>query len=740
MSKMRRVALYSAGFWLCSGSAAAYAQTDGRSNGPDAEEIVVTASKTREPLDRAPVAATTLSAADLAKLNVQSVRDAQVRLPSVVYNDSGGSAQVYIRGIGTNSAYAGLESSIGTYQDGVYLQRQVGASLDVVDLRSVEVLNGPQGSLYGRNATGGVILINTNDPIQRFAARARLEAGNLGRRVAEGMINVPLSPDIALRIAGRFNRLGGYVRNTATGERLGGYDGGTVRGKLKWEPDSRFSAVASVEYHKEVRDPIARRALVGPPSCLACAVYATDPTTDTDFYHVAQTKLRDTTIQYVAGTLNLKYQGEKVDVISVTGVRNFHYDVFVDQDYAAGDLFNTIAREYGTTFTEDAYARTNLGGPFNLLAGLSGEIDKDSLFGALRGDSFGALSGASGTSTVRLASISPYAEAYLKLGNFKLTVGGRYNIDRKKLHAVNDAASVLAVRATPDFRQRVTFKDFTPRVVLSHETGTSTVYASFSKGAKSGGYNTPAFSPVTPLRPEHLTSYEAGIKAHSRDGRITVSAAGFYYDYKDIQVSFVDATSGGVRAENAASARNYGMEFNASIKPLPGLTLSGGGLLERGRFRRYRSAAIFCPRAQPSPGYPGCPAPSGAPGMAGGVADLSGAPLPRAPDLSYSLAADYSFRLPGAWKASLNVADRYSGAYDMLPGAGGPLQLSRQAAYHFVNASLTLSDEHRGIDLRVFVENLTSSHFYLDNPTSAFGAAASSGTPRIYGLSIGYSI
>ncbi|MBB4641146.1 TonB-dependent receptor [Rhizorhapis suberifaciens] len=701
------------------------------------EEIVVTATKAGQRLDRAPVAASSIDAGELARLHVQSVRDAQVLLPSVVYNDSGGSAQVYIRGIGSNSAYAGLESSIGTYVDGVYLQRQVGASVDVVDLKSIEVLNGPQGSLYGRNATGGVVLVNTNDPTQRFEGMVRIEAGNFGRLGSEAMLNIPISSDLALRVAGKYTHLAGYTRNVANGDRLSGFDAGTVRAKLKWTPGSRLTAIASVEYHKELNDPLARRTLVTAPLCVSCAAYGTTP--PTDFYKVDQTKTRKTDIHYLAGTLNLKYEGDGFDVVSVTGVRDFHYAIFVDQDFARGDLYNSRAEEFGTTLTEDAYVRTRFDGPFNFLAGLSGELDKDSLLIRVFGSAFGPLQDAGGTTRVKLASISPYGEAYLKLSDsLKLTVGGRYNIDTKKLRAINNAGSTIAFGAVPFVEQKITFRNFTPRVVLSRETPTSTIYASYSKGVKSGGYNSPAFTPLDPLRPEELTSYEAGLKANGLNGRIQFSAAAFYYDYKDIQVSYVNAATGGIGAQNAASARIYGLEMNTSLRVTDALTLHAGGLVERARFRHYTGAAIYCPKADASPGYPGCPAPVDDVGLAPGTADLSGGRIPRAPELSFSVGANYGFPITDEWKGTITANDRYTSDYDLLPGAGGPLRLSRQKAYHFVTLGLSFENEQSGVEARLFVNNVTKARYFLDVTTSAFGVAGSAAAPRTFGGSLAY--
>ncbi|MEJ2409679.1 MAG: TonB-dependent receptor [Novosphingobium sp.] len=701
------------------------------------DEIIVTATKIGQSLDRAPVAAVSVDAAQMVNLNVQSVRDAQVLLPSVVYNDSGGSAQVYIRGIGSNSAYAGLESSVATYVDGVYLQRQVGASVDVVDLKSIEVLNGPQGSLYGRNATGGVVLVNTNDPSPRFEGKIGTEVGSYGRIGGEAMLNLPVDEDLAFRIAGKFTHLAGYTHNVANGDRLSGYDSGTVRAKLKWNPGSRLIAIASVEYHKERDDPVARRTLVDAPLCLSCAVYATTP--PTDFYKVDQTRTRKTDIHYLAGTLNLKYAGDNFDIVSVTGLRGFHYSIFIDQDFARGDLYNSRAEEYGTTFTQDAYIKTHFSGPFNFLAGLSGELDKDSLLIRVFGSAFGPFQDAGGTTTVKLASISPYAEASLKLSHsLKLTVGGRYNIDTKKLRAINNTGSLAAFGAMPSVKQQITFRNFTPRVVLSRETGSTTVYASYSKGVKSGGYNSPAFAPLKALRPEKLTSYEVGLKARSLDRRLSLSVAGFYYDYKDIQVSYVNASTGGISAENAASARIYGLELNTSARLTNALSVHAGGLIEHARFRNYAGAAIYCPASAPSPGYPGCPAPTGKPGLASGTEDLSGARIPRAPELSFSVGADYRVPVTDEWEGVLTVNDRYTSEYDLLPGAGGPLRLSRQKAYHFVTLGLALKNEQAGLEARLFVNNLANAHYYLDLPTSAFGVAGSAASPRTFGGSLTY--
>ncbi|MGE4431267.1 MAG: TonB-dependent receptor [Sphingobium sp.] len=709
---------------------------EGRATENDGGDIIVTA-KTGQPLKNAPVSAVSLSARELERLDIQSVQDAQIRLPSLVYDSSGGSAQVYIRGIGTNSAYAGLESSVGTYIDGVYLQRQVGAAVDIVDVRSIDVLNGPQGSLYGRNATGGVILVNTNDPEDRTGGRLRFDLGRFGRKGGEAMLNLPLSQDVALRLAGGFQHQGGFITNVVNGDRLGGFDRGTARAKLRWRASDRLTITLTGEYQEQRADPPARRTLTGAPECTACAIYGTTP--PDGFYEVGQTPTRNMNIRSIAGTLNLRYEGDAYEIVSVTGVRDFRYRIFVDQDLAEGDLYNSRAEEFGTTYTQDAYIRTKFGGAFDFLAGVSGEKDKDSLLIAVFGSAFGPFQGAGGTSTVKLSSISPYGEFYIRpLDGLTLTLGGRYNIDRKRLRAVNNDGALAAFGGVPLVTQSETYKDFTPRAVISYKGPTYTLYASYSRGAKSGGFNTPAFTPLLPLNSEKLDSFEIGFKGGDADGRLSLNAAAFYYDYRDIQVSFVDATTGGIRAENAANARVYGAELNVVLKMTDRLTLAGGGLLSSARFKNYPSAAVYCPRTAVSPAYFGCPAPDGEPGLASGRADLAGKRLPRAPEATLYGSIEYRQPVADNWEATLSITDRYTSDYDFLPAAGGPLALSKQNAFHLLSASVAIAQLDSGFDIRLFGENLAKARYYLEVPTSAFGAAGTAAMPRTYGMSIGY--
>jgi iron complex outermembrane recepter protein len=689
-------------------------------------EVVVTANKVGGDLQRVPISAVTIDSKAMVELNVHSLDDMQVVAPSLVYNNFTGVAQAYIRGIGTNQSYAGLESSVATYLDGVYLQRQTGADLASLDLANVQILNGPQGSLYGRNATGGVILVNTADPTQKFEGHVQVKAGNLGTIGYEGVLNAPITPTLAFRVAAQYTKSDGYVTNVPDGEKLLGGDSGTVRGKLKWTPSDSLTATLSADFHNESETTQGGHQ-VGPASlCTACVLFGSSPPPAGLFYTSAttpgQVPLR---VPSGGAGLTVVYDGGSFTINSVTGYRAQSWQFWADQDFATPDLEYNTAKEVGHTFTEDLYVRSHFDGPFNGLVGISGERDQDHFSSSLYGAAFGPIQGLTNNSRVSLSSGSIYAEGEYEFGSgYKVTLGGRDNVDKKVLDAGNNAAAQAALGSPAVFDAHKTFNDFTPRGVLSHQSGDTNVYASISRGAKSGGYSAPAYGPLNPLRSETLTSYEIGLKTSLFDHVLQIETAVFHYDYKNMQVTFVDAATGGFVSENAAAARSNGLELNAHWRVLPGLKLDFGGLGLNSKFTSYTRAGVFFPSSA---------------GFTSGVEDLTGSVLPRSPKFSAYASANYLFNLSSRLTSTVAIADRYTSSYYFDAGAGGPAQIDQQGSFNMGRLSIAIADPSVGTEVRFYMDNALGVKYREAAATSSLAAYYLAAPPRTYGAMLTYS-
>lgn len=166
-----------------------------------------------------------------------------------------GAAQISVRGVGTGYSGTGLEGSVAIYVDDTYYSTQVGAVQSMLDIRQVQVLKGPQGTLYGRNATGGAVILSTFDPIQgETSGKITASYGNLDYKSIEGVVNLPLSSTVAIRLAGKYSERDGYIYNIVSKKHIGNYDEYLLRGKIAWEPSAAFDAVAKIEYYRRRAD------------------------------------------------------------------------------------------------------------------------------------------------------------------------------------------------------------------------------------------------------------------------------------------------------------------------------------------------------------------------------------------------------------------------------------------------------------------------------------------------------
>ncbi len=493
------------------------------------DEIVVTGTKFGARNEKAPVAVTALSPEVPTQARIQSLADVSQRAPSVNYSSSAGFALAYIRGVGSNFSLAGLESAVATYVDGVYIQRQAGAVLDLVDVESVQVLRGPQGTLYGRNATGGAFLLQTANPTYTFGGFVSAEAGNIEQRKFEGAINIPLSDTLSFRFAGARRENGDYITNLPDGRRYGEQENSFLRAKVRWDPTEQLRIIYGVEWGDTHSTARAGKQLLSAPNCLVCAVLGAQPAAaqSNDFYTSTTSPVYNDS-DYISQNLNLTYTGEKFTFTSITGYRDQDVEYLNDQDQQTPQYFDGLFTESGPTLYSDNYLRTTFSGPLNALVGATFLRERNMQVGVYSGIQFGALVPVN-ANDVQIDSSSVYAELTYDFGNgFKLSGGARYNKDEKTIDTTNNADAVVALGTTAAFRSQADFSTVTPRVVLSYETDSAYYYASYNRGARSGGFSSPIIAPSTAVEPETLDNFEVGGKSRLLDSRLRLKNAAVY--------------------------------------------------------------------------------------------------------------------------------------------------------------------------------------------------------------------
>lgn len=715
------------GFYLLGGALIALAAAPAFAQGPaegtaDAAEgnadIVVTASKLGA-LNRAPVSATEVTGEILTKANVQDLSGIAQRVPSLVYTTPTNNAQAFIRGIGSNFAQIGLESSVATYVDGVYLESQNGAAISTLDIANVQVLKGPQGTLYGRNATAGAIVATTNDPVQKFDGMVAAQAGRYGNVLVEGMLNVPLSDTLAFRVAARQTNNPAWRRfDPSIGGKAGAASNTTVRAKLGWKPGSDFDAVLSFEYGSLASNTYFAHQRLKAPLCAACQIYGVNPSDN--FYDVTAGNEPKSTVQYNQTTLRLSYTGDSFDITSIFGYRHQNAKFYNEQDHTIAPLLDAYVFATADTFTNDTYARTHFSGMLNFLVGFSYVYDKSSQWSYLFGDQFGPLVGVVNNNYTKLYSLSGYAEAYVNFTpEIRLTGGVRYTRDVKTIQSVADTAAQLAF-GQGDFSGRRVFPQTTPRAVLSYDGDLGYYYISYNRGVKSGGWSTPTFSTASmdPVGAESLDSFEIGAKRSF--GPVRISLAAFYGKYSNIQVQHIDGVSGGPVFQNAASGKVKGVEGDIDWRVSSALNLSGGFTYLGSHFDSFHDAAVtvIAPDGQ---------------SLTGGQEDLSGTRLPRSPRWSGYLTGDLTVPVSGDWTGRLSVTGRYTGEFDFLAGAGGPLRLDRQPEYLKLDANFAVTDPSQKTEVSVFVQNITNHKYFEYAATGTTGAFYTPAYPITFG-------
>ncbi|WP_176599206.1 MULTISPECIES: TonB-dependent receptor [Sphingobium] len=724
----------------------AYAQGVASAEGSGAEnaapstgDIIVTAQRRSERLRDVPIAITAISAESATQLGLRNLRDLKLVVPNVDFGITSGFLALSMRGIGSPVANPGLEAPVSIYVDNVYLARTGGLNqlLDVVDAGTLEVLRGPQGTLYGRNATGGVLRISSAQPTNNFEGRILGEYGRFDHKQLEAMLNVPLTDTLAVRFAGRYAKEDGYVTNIFNGNKLGATNNYTARARLKWDPSETVSVTGGVEWQRSRARTFVGALAEGAPTCYVCL---RSPVTVPGPFEANQ----DTDIPYYnrmfRADLRINVELGNFDLTSTTGYFNNFSRQLAEADTTPVAAFNfLVSGNGGKSYSQELQLASNLDGPLNFVVGGNYYVDKPYINIALAGSDYGVGPLDEFTfrnsNSVKTTSKSAFLEAYYKFNDrIKATVGGRYTSDRRVLN-VSNGPGFIGFGAAPSYTRSATFNAFTPRFVLAWENGDTNVYYSYTRGFKAGGFNTPAPFPPAPIRPEKVFSHEIGVKNSAFDGKLRSSLAVFYYKNKGLQQSVIDAQSGGTSTTNAGSAEGYGVELELNATPMDGLNLGGSAAYLHATYSDYRNASIICfdPTGTSNPAAPGAT-------LYSCSTDLTGTTLPHAPRFTASLNASYTFAVAD-WTANLAGVMQYRSKFLFYPGASGEAQFDKEAGYAVVNFSGYVSPPSMD-KLRVgfYLDNAFNKDYAILKTTfQPYALIRDAAKPRTYGIRAEYS-
>src|ERR1700722_374648 len=566
------------------------------------QEIIVTAQKRPENINTVPIVISVLTNQDLIQSRVGTTQELEWATPGLVFGNTNGFAQPFIRGIGTDLIGPGQDSPVGFYLDGVYLPWTPSVLQQFGDISRIEVLKGPQGTLYGRNTTGGAVNIITRDPEQTFSADATLSAGNLGYAKATTYVTGGLTNELSANFAGMYTIHNGFGNVLNNGDHVDDLDQFGLRSKIKYQINDRWDILFGGDYaHRNDTSDCVCTALVGSdmplPPGVGPTFRARDTYTDVD------------PIPYQTATdfgSNLTVHGHMswADFASITGFREDYLVSISDGDLTSLPLLAYQAYEGEQQFTQEVQWTSSGSSPLQWIGGLyflkanafEGPVNVWAGVPATAPANAALLDG-----RTRISSYAGYGQASYELPyGFKLIAGLRTSYEQRKLTAqTNFATDWLdpAVRAGLGLPLLDASKSWTttkPKATFQWENPGQLLYASYSTAFKAGSYNIISETSPGPLEPENIKAYEVGGKhdlPFLNHGHLDWAV--FYYNYSNIQVAVQDPGVGGIAAsQNAASLISRGVDLDLAVPIVSNLTASIGMEYLDARYERFPDAQV----------------------------------------------------------------------------------------------------------------------------------------------------
>jgi iron complex outermembrane receptor protein len=705
-------------------------QSSGSSNDQQLETITVTTQKRAERLQDVPLSIASKTGDQLEQEGVTTVRDLPLVTPGLVFDTGGGGFVLpSIRGISTGLSGQGEEANVATYVDGFYKPEELANTYDLPDIDRVEVDKGPQGTLFGRNATGGAIQIFTLQPSFTPTGHATLSYGNFNDRLAKGYVTGPLAGDqLAGSLSAFYEIRDGYNHDILDGGRkVGNLDSKLVRGKFLWRPADWASFTLTAQYMNRLDNSSGsgqalngNATAAGPPYLLPRSQLPTTP------WNVALSLPGYLRVKSSSFNLRSEFDLSLGTLTSLTQYEDDQPRLATDTDFSAAVIGDTTIHEPNRFVTQELdFASRKLGNWLSFIAGAF-YYDDTSKFDPLVSNQIVVIN-----SPVKTKSYAGFAEATAELTDHLSVIGGaRYTWERKEF-GINLAAGGITLGTAAGSKS---WNAVTPRASVIYKLNdSSNAYFTYSQGFKSGGINTYNYATTYTWNPEKVQAYELGLKSLLTD-RLSLNAAGFYYKYTNQQVLglLTYCTPAGCvpigTRQNAASSTIYGLDVDATARVTDELSLVAGLSLLHARFDSFDNALVDRPRPLAS-----CPdnLPCGNTSL---IVNDSGKPLPRAPDWTVSLEGNYVKHFaPGRLALNLSLYTSARFYYDTD-------ERIHQPGHTMVNARASWEPERTNLTVTVWGKNLTNKALFQSVYINDNADGVSYQPPRTYGVSVDYKL
>jgi iron complex outermembrane receptor protein len=710
------------------------------------QDIVVTAQKKSENLQSVPISVTAIGGENLSNGQVTSLQALQGSIPNVQIDNFANTPQTAVftvRGIGViePDPYAG--NTVSIVVDGIPQFFSMGALLDLYDVDRIEVLRGPQGTLFGANTTGGVVNVVTKQPTGEFGGFIKGAYGNYNRFDLSGSIEAPLVKDVlSLKVAGIHTQRKGWVTNVVDGSDMGSKNLDAVRAYLRFTPGSDFDATLQGEYvNARNGSPVVINGSyrgeaifeepgvngMYPSPCIAGGQCQAS-----EKYLGANNSVPDiSNMDTYSGGLTMNYRDTPIgDLTSITGYKHFTLLEFTDQDGTLAFKNDTRRRTEGWQFSQELRSNIKVTDNIDLLVGgfyLKTHYDHVQAY-RLQFAAPGLLQ--INRQDQDNYSLSGFAQTYWQATErLKLQAGIRYSHEKTRSAPSLETSIGNPAGSNYSGEGNLVIGAFTTggtkswnnvgwKLGADYDLGQNKlVYASWARGFKSGGFTGRVGVPAdgaSPFDPEKVDTFEAGFKADFFDRRLRTNLSVFYTNYRDLQVAqiYFDRTSNtqGNRILNAGNAEIKGFELETTAVPVQGMTLRASLAYLDAKYKRFNYADA----------------------LSGQVLDLANYRLQNAPKWNAFFGANFVVPVGGGAELVSDVNYSYTASKYYTAILDTPR--SKIQPTHLVDATLTYYPEGRGWSVGLWARNLLDSRYLstvYDSP--GYGGIAGYAPPRQFG-------
>jgi len=693
------------------------------------DEIVTTAQRRAESTQDVPVAVTVLTADDLEIKQISDTLDIQSYVPNLNIGTNTGTAnaaRIFLRGIGEDESRGAVEPAVGTYIDGVYIGRLVGSLLDLVDLEQIEVLRGPQGTLYGRNSNGGAIKITSVKPQQDHSVSGKFTYGNNNRIDVKGTGNFALSDTTAVRVSGLYKSRDGFFDINPNGaaigdarENVGDIDTLAFRGSISQDIGD-WNFLITADYSDDDSDPTPSSIIPGLDGdndvftvepAGTCTSSAATPITAFDFRPVGcySAHSNETKSRGISGTITGALAGHTVQ--SITSFRR------LDDDLQSHIGFSFAQQTDQEQFSQEITLSSTADGPFSYVVGgfyYREDLNLDSIF----------------VFPFRVASDTE-SFAIFGQGSFDITdratlTGGlRYTDEDREFSGINFTSGLNNAQDTS--LSNVSYTAKLDYAITDNVLG----YASYSTGFKGSGFSPDCFGAAAcflPVDEEEVATIEVGMKSQIWDNRLQFNATYFHNDYDDLQIA-ASVPGLGFTRFNVDKTKIQGLEFDLLFKPTDRFELSANlGLLDANYEELTEAQAGGL-----SNNSAGCPGTAVLTGQAliDCALDLE---LKNAPEYKANIAAVYTHPFPDGDLSISGDISFEDDSFNLV--ANSPASAFSQIPT-LINARIAYRPDNSFWNVALWARNITDEEYFRAG--TATGNAVYASDPATYGVDIGFN-